>query len=52
MNYEILVNKDNPIDVMYMNSIIIPSLVEVSFENKLLYVASTRTQNNLIINKL
>jgi len=31
MNYEILVNKDNPIDIEYLNNVIIPSLEEVTF---------------------
>lgn len=31
MNYEILVNKDNPIDIEYLNNVIIPSLEEVEF---------------------
>lgn len=31
VNYEILVNKDNPIDINYLNEIIIPSLIEIEF---------------------
>lgn len=31
MNYEILVNKDNPIDLNYLENTIIPSLVSVEF---------------------
>ena len=31
MNYEILVNKDNPIDIEYLNNVIILSLEEVTF---------------------
>lgn len=31
MNYEILVNEDNPIDIEYLNYIVIPCLEEVSF---------------------
>ena len=31
MNYEILVNKENPIDIDYMENIIIPSLTEIKF---------------------
>lgn len=31
MNYEILVNKDNPIEIEYLNEIIIPNLEEVEF---------------------
>ena len=31
MNYEILVNKENPIDTNYLNKVIIPSLIEIEF---------------------
>ena len=31
MNYEILVNKENPIDIKYLKEIIEPSLVEIEF---------------------
>ncbi len=31
MNYEILVNKENPIEVEYLNQVIIPNLEEVQF---------------------
>ncbi|MBO5183153.1 MAG: hypothetical protein J6B64_02020 [Bacilli bacterium] len=31
MNYEILVNKENPINMEYMKDIIGPSLVEIEF---------------------
>ena len=32
MNYELLVNKNHPIDQDYLNSIVIPSLVQVNFD--------------------
>ena len=32
MNYEILVNSEHPIDIEYLNSVIIPNLEEVNFE--------------------
>ena len=31
MNYEILVNKENPIDIKYLKEVIEPSLVEIEF---------------------
>ena len=31
MNYEILVNYENPIDIEYLNNIVVPNLEEVSF---------------------
>lgn len=32
MDYEILVNKDRPIDINYLNNVVIPSLVEIDFD--------------------
>lgn len=32
MNYEILVNKDNPIDLNYLENTIIPSLISIDFQ--------------------
>lgn len=32
VNYEILINKENPIDIEYLQKVIIPSLVGVEFE--------------------
>lgn len=53
MNYEILVNKDNPINIEYLNNIVIPNLEKVEFfrdnedifnefkiENKSIYLES------------
>jgi hypothetical protein len=31
MNYEILINKENPIDIKYLKGVIEPSLVEIEF---------------------
>ena len=32
MDYEILVNKDNPIDLNYLENTIIPSLISIDFQ--------------------